>query len=64
MKQFKALVKGRAGSVAGGLGSAARCRRRRVRFLDERPRDRVPPQVQHSLGWGTAVNVRTMVFGA
>ena len=29
------------------VGSAARRRRRGVRIVDERPRDRLPPQVQH-----------------
>ena len=29
------------------VGSAARRRRRGVRLVDERPRDRLPPQVQH-----------------
>ena len=47
--RFKALVKERAGkqfpSVA--LGSAARRRRRGVRLVDERSRDRLPAEVQH-----------------
>ena len=48
-RRFKALVKERAGKQLPGVavGSAARRRRRRVRLVDERPRDRLPPQVQH-----------------
>jgi len=34
-----------------------------VRLLDERPRDRLSPQVQHPAEWGTAVNVQAMVYG-
>ena len=34
------------------VGAAPRRRRRRVRLVDERPRDRLPPQVQHPHGVG------------
>jgi hypothetical protein len=47
--RFKALVKERAGKQfpSSPVGPAARRRRRGLRIVDERPRDRLPPQVQH-----------------
>ncbi len=47
--RFKALVKERVGKHFPELavGSADGRRRRRVRLVDERPRDRLSPQVQH-----------------
>jgi pyruvate,orthophosphate dikinase len=49
--RFKALVKERTGKgfPSNPLGSTARGRRCRVRLLDERSRNRLPPQVQHPL---------------
>ena len=46
------------------MGAAEGAVGRGVRLVDERPRDRLPPQIQHSRSeWGTAVNVQAMVFG-
>ena len=47
---LQGAVKERTGQEfpAGSVGAAQGRRRRRVRFLDERPRDRLPPQIQHS----------------
>ena len=49
VSRFKALVKERAGQRLPGraVGSADGGGRRRVRVVDERPRDRLSPQVQH-----------------
>ncbi len=52
--RFKALIKERTGQgvPAGSVEAALGRRRRRVRFLDERPRDRLSPQIQHPLRVG------------
>ncbi len=50
VKRFKALDQGthRQGISAGPVEAALGRGRRRVRFLDERPRDCLSPQIQHS----------------
>ncbi len=47
--RFKKLVKDRTGTGFPNdpVGAAQGRRRRRLRFLDERPRDRLSPQIQH-----------------
>jgi hypothetical protein len=49
VKRFKAARQGahRQGVPERPVGPAPRRRRRRVRLLDERPRDRLSPQIQH-----------------
>jgi pyruvate,orthophosphate dikinase len=43
--------------------SSCGARRRRLRQLDERSRQVLPPHARHPESWGTAVNVQSMVFG-
>jgi pyruvate,orthophosphate dikinase len=65
VKRFKAARQGahRQGVPQRSMGSAPRRRRRCVRFLDERPRDRYRRKYNIPAEWGTAVNVQAMVFG-